>query len=106
MSTKTIDEIREALHRIHRYATGQSDRSYMSIPADPERDADLIVARAIDELAALREQRRVLREALEDARQNIGAMIAPPSLPDPAQGWGVEARRRIAAALDATKEEP
>jgi hypothetical protein len=52
---KTIDEIREAFFRVHRYATGRSDRAYMSIPADPERDADLIVCAAIDELGGLRE---------------------------------------------------
>jgi len=51
---KTIDEIRDAFHLIHRVATGQSDRAYMSIPANPECDADLIVGAAIDELGALR----------------------------------------------------
>lgn len=51
---KSIDEIRDALLRIHHVAVGTSDRSYMSIPADPKRDADLIVMAAIDELAALR----------------------------------------------------
>jgi uncharacterized membrane protein len=52
---KTIDEIREAFLKIHHNATQKSGRSYMSIPADPERDADLIVNAAIDELEQLRQ---------------------------------------------------
>lgn len=59
---KTIEEIRKALQLIHHVATGQSTRAYMSIPADPNRDADLILSAAIDELEQLRLalQRRVL----------------------------------------------
>jgi hypothetical protein len=49
-----IERIREALQRIHMVACGKSDRAYMSIPADPRRDADLILSAAIDELEALR----------------------------------------------------
>ena len=51
---KPIDEIRAAFHLIHRVATGQSDRGYMSIPPNPARDADLIVDAAIDELESAR----------------------------------------------------
>lgn len=66
---KTIEQIRDAFHLIHRVATGQSDRGYMSIPADPERDADLIVAAAIDELEALRAERDALKAQVEAARR-------------------------------------
>lgn len=51
---KTIDEINEAFQRIHRYATQDGAPAYMSIPADPERDADLILCDAIKELDSLR----------------------------------------------------
>lgn len=54
MADRPIDEIRQALSRIHKVAIGESTDSYMSIPADPKRDADLILSAAIDELAALR----------------------------------------------------
>ena len=51
----TIEEIHEAFLLMHHVAIGKSDRAYMSIPADPNRDADLIVSAAIDELKALRD---------------------------------------------------
>lgn len=51
---KPIEEIRAAFHRIHRVATGQSTEAFMSIPARPEHDADLIVSAALDELEELR----------------------------------------------------
>jgi hypothetical protein len=51
---RTIKEIRKALYAIHHVATGQSDRAYMSVPARPDHDADLILSAAIDELAKLR----------------------------------------------------
>lgn len=55
-----IDRIKDELLRVHAVATGKSDRAYMSIPADPRRDADLIVMAAIDELAQLRSDRKRL----------------------------------------------
>ena len=54
--------LREALERIHRVASGVSDEAYMSIPADPKRDADLLLAAAIDELVALRARVKDLEE--------------------------------------------
>lgn len=51
---KSIQELRDALHALHSVALGKSDRAYMSIPARPEHDADLILADAIDELERLR----------------------------------------------------
>lgn len=46
--------LREALRRIHRRACGDTDRVYMSIPAEPNKDADLILAGAISELIEAR----------------------------------------------------
>ncbi len=57
----TIDELRAALLKIHRLATAGSNEPYMSIPPNPERDADLIVMAAIDELASLRAARDALK---------------------------------------------
>lgn len=51
---KTIEEIRAALTHIHHYAMEQTGQPYMSIPADPKRDADLIISAAISELEQLR----------------------------------------------------
>jgi len=51
---KTEAELHEALQAIHAKATGQTNRPYMRIPADPERDADLILSDAITELGSLR----------------------------------------------------
>lgn len=52
---KTIEEIRKAFNSIHRRACGDTNEVYMSIPARPEHDADLILSAAIDELECLRE---------------------------------------------------
>lgn len=67
MTTNRPDRetLREALHRIHHVATcRRSDcgerHSYMEIPANPKRDADLILGAAIDELVELRERVKVL----------------------------------------------
>jgi len=55
-----IETLREALHRIHHVATCTRSpdcgerHSYMEIPANPKRDADLILSAAIDELEAAR----------------------------------------------------
>ncbi len=69
---RPIEEIRKAFQLIHHVACGRSDRAYMSIPADPRRDADLIVAAALDELEQLRAKLGRAREAL----------LPPPSIPD------------------------
>ena len=52
--THDIETIRDAMQRMHRRACDNSERNYMSIPADPKRDADLILSAAIDELEQLR----------------------------------------------------
>lgn len=51
----SIEKIREAFQRVHDYAMHKDKRPYMSIPVDEDYDADCIITRAIDELAALRE---------------------------------------------------
>ena len=57
--------IRAAFLQIHHRAIGKSDRVYMSIPPDPERDADLILDDAIRELAHLREVVKAMEASLE-----------------------------------------
>ena len=74
VTPKSIDEIHEAFMRIHRLACGTSDRAYMSIPADPQRDADLIVSAAIDELRALRDSRAELEAALRECLPHLVAL--------------------------------
>lgn len=68
---KTIEEIRKALITIHHYAMGKSKSPYMSVPADPNRDADLILSAAIDELEQLRAGNTKLREALAKAQNGL-----------------------------------
>lgn len=53
----TEETLRKALQLIHHVAIGESTRAYMSIPADPKRDADLLLSAAIDELVELRRER-------------------------------------------------
>jgi len=64
MSYHPIEKIVEAALLMHKVATGQSDRAYMSVPADPERDADLILFDAIAELKKLRVQVAVRKDEL------------------------------------------
>lgn len=61
----SIEQIRHALQRIHHVAIGDSDRAYMSIPANPKEDADLILSAAIDELEQLRARAAETAELLE-----------------------------------------
>lgn len=39
--TEALLELRATFRIVHRVATHQSNEAYMSIPADPKRDADL-----------------------------------------------------------------
>ncbi len=50
---KSIDDIRQALSTIHNVAMGGTG-AYMSIPPDMDRDADMVLMAAIDELEELR----------------------------------------------------
>lgn len=63
-----IDRIRDAFSRAHKMATGVW-APYMSVPADPERDADLILSDAIDELEALRNAAPALLDLAERAQE-------------------------------------
>lgn len=49
-----IDVTRDAFLHIHNYAMRKTDKPYMSIPADPTRDGDLLVMAAIRELEQAR----------------------------------------------------
>ncbi len=60
----TEAELRAALRKMHARACGNEGAVYMSIPADPRRDADLLLDAAIDELVALRGLRDELLAAL------------------------------------------
>lgn len=63
----TIEAMRDALDKIHRRACyGKSEPAYMSVPADPQRDADLILSNAICELSALRARVAELEAKLSD----------------------------------------
>lgn len=62
-----IERIRDAFARAHKIATGGLAH-YMSIPADAERDADLILSDAIDELEALRNAAPALLDLAERAQ--------------------------------------
>jgi hypothetical protein len=66
VSKPTIEKLREALQRIHHVATTGSG-AYMSIPADPRNDADLLLSAALEELEAYRardrEQLNTIRRA-------------------------------------------
>lgn len=59
-----IERIRDAFARAHAICVG-SRAHYMSIPPDPERDADLILTDAIEELAALRARVAELEREVE-----------------------------------------
>lgn len=63
---KTIEEIRAAFDLVYRKAIGETKASFMSIPADPERDADLIVSAAIDELEKLRGFKAYVHQRLDE----------------------------------------
>lgn len=56
MTAPSIEKIRQALQRMHRFATGETTRPYMQIPANPQEDADLILSAAITELEHRRGQ--------------------------------------------------
>ena len=60
-----IKTLRNALSAMHAVACGDSTRAYMSIPADPKRDADLLLSGALDELERLRAERDDLLAALK-----------------------------------------
>lgn len=54
----SIDTLRAALSKMHARACGDESKVYMSIPAEPARDADLLLSAALDELERLRAARK------------------------------------------------
>ena len=68
--------LRMALRKMHRRACGDESAVYMSIPADRERDADLLLEDALDELANYR--------ALEAPTLNAPQPPQPPPVTDDA----------------------
>lgn len=62
-----IKKLREALSKMHARACDDTSQVYMSIPADPQRDADLLLSAALDELEELRSKHAAL-EAEERRR--------------------------------------
>ena len=75
-----IERIRDAFARAHKIATG-GRAHYMSIPADAERDADLILSDAIDELEALRNAAPALLDTIDALRVKVT------ELGDTCKGW-------------------
>ena len=59
-----ISILRAALSKMHARACGDASMVYMSVPAEPNRDADLLLSAALDELEALRLQVEVSTMAL------------------------------------------
>lgn len=49
-----IEKLRKALSTMHARACGDDSKVYMSIPARPNEDADLLLSAALDELEELR----------------------------------------------------
>lgn len=89
---RPIEEIHAALQRIHAKACDHAAPAYMSVPANPERDADLIVSDAIAELAAL-------RRTLGSARASIRLVLNRDKISEWTAGALREAETEIDAAL-------
>jgi hypothetical protein len=103
-----IETIREAMFRMHRTAIGDPrGGGYMSIPADPRRDADLILGAAIDELAALRAQLDAAVGALVEAERalTVAVRVACEDMPDFDPGEHVVIKK-CRAALRLAREKP
>lgn len=69
-----VKKARESFQRFVDLAFGNAGpRPRLSIPADPERDDDLIVSAALDRLAALEAENARLRAVAEKARAFVAA---------------------------------
>ena len=100
LKQQPIERIRDAFARAHKIATG-GRAHYMSIPADAERDADLILSDAIDELEALRNAAPALLDAAERAQASEAIESA---LQESRDGW-VKLYTDANAERDALKAE-
>lgn len=88
---RPIEEIHAALLRIHAKACDHAAPAYMSVPANPERDADLIVSDAIAELAALRRRCDDLELIARAAIDPSGGVLP---LDTPSNRWHLRAKGR------------
>ena len=73
-----IETLREALERLAAAAFGQPGKSFASIPARPDADADLLLSSALDELETLRsvpEEAQQLRRILAEERERTAALL-------------------------------
>lgn len=75
-----LKTLREALSRMHSVAIGESRDSYMRVPADPKRDADLLLSAALEELAAARKRIAYLEAVTFSSKH--GEPELPPLPPD------------------------
>ena len=105
LKQQPIERIRDAFARAHKIATG-GRAHYMSIPADSERDADLILSDAIDELEALRNAAPALLDAAEERdrlRQLIPVECCNGSNPNCYGPFGCLVRAQKAQTTDKQK---
>lgn len=58
----SIEKLHAALNKMHKRACGDMSQVYMSIPARHDRDADLLLSAALEELEQLREFKRMALE--------------------------------------------
>ena len=72
----SIEEIRKAFSKVHKRACGDTDEVYMSIPADPRRDADLIISAAIDELEQYRNEAKEILATLSNPGPSTETLLA------------------------------
>ena len=106
----------DIIDRLHEIANAIADANYseltMRIPAEPDRDADLVVssaareiARLRSELAEYRQKNALLREALDDAAERMdrarGIIRTPHGV-----GWALlaEANDQLRAELAECKQ--
>lgn len=68
---KRAAELHAALSKMHKRACGDTSQVYMSVPADRERDADLVLSDAIEELATARERLKAAQQAWRVMRSRV-----------------------------------
>lgn len=82
MKIQPIATLREAARRMHQLACNAPGATgYMSIPPDFDRDADLLISCALDELSGRRESELLLRDAI----MKLLRVVDEPSTRQPVQ---------------------
>lgn len=82
MKIQPIATLREAARRMHQLACNAPGATgYMSIPPDFDRDADLLISGALDELSGRRESDLLLRDAI----MKLLRVVDEPSTRQPVQ---------------------